>query len=238
MEKLTEKLLKVRTFQANMEKVDAEISELRSQLQDLKSERKIKEEAAEREMYEQGIRCNKIVAQARMEGMNTDAVECALKQRVQKLDKQGNRVGLSQLESLVTLVVDAMRGGRAARVRKKQEPEKVEEARAAEQMQLPQILAGNREGQAPRHRGRKMTARVKDDTSVEFPLVPMPSSSRTSKVCTHLHKKPRSSRPSYGARLAAVSLSRGGWHGFEQESYARWRWQFDGQYGGPGRVHG
>lgn len=183
MEKLTEKLQKVQTFRANMEKVEAEVAELRSQLQDLKSERKMKEEAAEREMYEQGIRCNKIVAQARMEGMKIDAVEFALKQRVQKLDKQGNRVGLSQLESLVTLLVDTMRGGRAARIRKKQEPEKVEETRAAEQMQLPRIPAGNREGQAPRHRGRKMAARVKDDTSVEFPLVPMPSSSRTNKVC-------------------------------------------------------
>eukprot|EP01044_Picomonas_judraskeda_P026407 COSAG03_NODE_8008_length_846_cov_0.829987_2_plen_46_part_01 len=46
MEKLTEKLQKVQTFRANMEKVEAEVAELRSQLQDLKSERKMKEEAA------------------------------------------------------------------------------------------------------------------------------------------------------------------------------------------------
>ncbi len=184
VEKLSEKLLKVRTFRANMEKVEAEVAQLRSQLKEIKSEQKAKDEAAEREMYEEGIRCNKIVAQARMEGMNTEAVEHALKQRVQKMDKEGNRVGLSQLESLVKLLVDTMRGGHPAKIRHAEEPEEQEEARVAEELQLPQMPAGARGGQAPRHRGRKMGGtRVKDDKPVEFPLVPMPSSSRTNKVC-------------------------------------------------------
>lgn len=184
MEHLTEKLLKVRTFRANMEKVEAEVAQLRSQLEDIKREQKAKDETAEREMYEEGIRCNKIVAQGRMQGINTEAIEHALKQRVQKMDKEGNRVGLSQLESLVTLLVDTMRGGRPAKIKHIEEPEELEEARAAEELQLPQMPAGARGVQAPRHRGRKTLggARVKDDKPVEFPLVPMPSSSRTEKV--------------------------------------------------------
>ncbi len=168
-----------------MEKVEAEVAQQRAQLEAIKREQKAKDEVTEREIYEEGIRCNKIVAQARMEGMNTEAVEHALKQRVQKMDKDGNRVGLSQLESLVTLLVDTMRGGRPAKIKHVEKTEELEEARAAEELQLPQMPASARGGQAPRHRGRTTLggARVKDDKSVEFPLVPMPSSSRTNKVC-------------------------------------------------------
>ena len=161
LEQLTEQLLKVRTFRANMEKVEAEVLQLQSQLQDLKSQQKIKDEAAEREMYEEGIRCNKIVAQARMKGMNTEALEHALKQRVQKMDKDGNRIGLSQLESLVTLVVDTMRGVGASKLKRREDPEELEETRAPEELQLPNLPAGARGGQAPRthfHRSSKISS--------------------------------------------------------------------------------
>lgn len=215
-----------------MENVEAEVSQLKSQLQDLKSEQRAKDEAAEREMYEEGIRCNKMVAQARMEGMNTDAVERALKQRVQRMDKQGNRIGLSQMESLVTLLLDTMRGGHS-RQRQRVEPKEVEETRAAEELQLPQVPAGARAGQTPRRRGRKTVAfaPAKDDKPVEFPLVPMPSSSRTNKVRALANEQP------VRYAFVVVRLPCPGWCRCEQESYARWRWQFDGQYGGPGRVH-
>jgi hypothetical protein len=184
VEHLSEQLMKVRTFRANMEKVEAEVVHLKTQLKDMKAEQKAKQEAAEKDMYEENIRCNKIVAGARMAGVNTDAMEEALKQRVQKMDKQGNRVGLSQLEALVTLLADTMRNGSMGqRQRPAEAPVEAEESRPGEELQLPQVPSGSRGGAGPpKHRGRRAGARTKEEKAVEFPLVPMPTSSRTSKV--------------------------------------------------------
>jgi hypothetical protein len=184
VEHLSEQLMKVRTFRANMEKVEAEVVHLKTQLKDMKAEQKAKQEAAEKDMYEENIRCNKIVAGARMAGVNTDAMEEALKQRVQKMDKQGNRVGLSQLEALVTLLADTMRNGSMGqRQRPAEAPVEAEESRPGEELQLPQVPSGSRGGAGPpKHRGRRAGARMKEEKAVEFPLVPMPTSSRTSKV--------------------------------------------------------
>ena len=197
VEDLSDKLGKVVTFRANMEKREAEVAAMKKKLQELELDQKAEQDNTEREMYEEGVRCKKIVSTAKGEGMNMEELEHALRQRVQKMDKEGNRIGLSQLEAMVTLVAKLIRNG-SGRRRVQVDEDQNEEAPATPGSRLPQVPSLPNIGSG---RSRKKFIRVKEDRAVEFPLVPMPSSARTSK-----------------------------------ESYARWRWQFEGQYGGPGRV--